>query len=741
MSSHETPEQISARLRRARMWDRFAKRTISVGGVGVLAAVIAIFVFIGWEALPLLKSAVADLSDTKPLPNDGAALAVVSDEYREVVSYVDPGGEVVFLDAATGETRRSRSVIDGETVPLASAHVTRRKPLILAGTLDGRVGVAMFTPEVSFDAEGVRTVDASLEHFDPVDVFDDGGPVSRVSGIIEDETVIAVAGDAKRLSVLRFRTGMGRARVTELEGIEPDMTVTTVEVASFLDAFRIYAGLTDGRVLRWDLTWTKTPELFESFEASDTSITALQVLLGEETLIVGDAAGNVSAWSGVRPTPEAKNWNMRRIRGFPSLPGAVVATATSPRAKTFLALDENGNGKTYHNTTARVLTSVDGASGRIAAAAFAPKSDGMYVAQESGELLSFDFVSTHPEATVAALFLPVWYEGATEPRLKWQSTGGSNDFEPKLSVTTLVFGSLKGVFYALFFSIPLALAAAIYTSLFLPAELRGMIKPAVEIMAALPSVVVGLLAALWLSPIVEQHLTEFFTITPAFLLAFTLLLVVWRALPRPTRISLSSGPNMMFVSIPGLIVTAALAVWLGPVFEEVLFGGDVKAWLRAEMNLPYDPRNALVVGFAMGFAVVPVIFTIAEDAISNVPKSLWAASEALGASRWQTTYRVVLPAAAPGIFAALMLGFGRAIGETMIVLMATGNTPILDMSPFNGMRTISACIAVEIPEAPHGGTLYRVLFFAGALLFAFTFLCNTVAEVIGHKLRQKYGRF
>jgi phosphate transport system permease protein len=148
----------------------------------------------------------------------------------------------------------------------------------------------------------------------------------------------------------------------------------------------------------------------------------------------------------------------------------------------------------------------------------------------------------------------------------------------------------------------------------------------------------------------------------------------------------------------------------------------------------------MVVGFAMGFAVIPVVFTIAEDAISNVPRGLWAASEALGATRWQTTWRVVLPAATPGLFAALMLGFGRAVGETMIVLMATGNTPILDLSPFNGMRTISACIAVEIPEAPHGGTLYRVLFLAGLLLFSFTFVCNTAAEVIGQRLRQKYGR-
>jgi phosphate transport system permease protein len=110
----------------------------------------------------------------------------------------------------------------------------------------------------------------------------------------------------------------------------------------------------------------------------------------------------------------------------------------------------------------------------------------------------------------------------------------------------------------------------------------------------------------------------------------------------------------------------------------------------------------------------------------------------MGASRWQTAVRVVLPTASPGVFSAIMVGFGRAVGETMIVLMATGNTPVLDWSIFNGMRTLSANVAVEIPEAPYGGTLYRVLFLAAALLFTMTFIVNTIAEVIRQRLREKY---
>jgi phosphate transport system permease protein len=140
----------------------------------------------------------------------------------------------------------------------------------------------------------------------------------------------------------------------------------------------------------------------------------------------------------------------------------------------------------------------------------------------------------------------------------------------------------------------------------------------------------------------------------------------------------------------------------------------------------------------MGFAVIPIIFTIAEDSLSNVPGALRSGSFALGASRWQTATRVVLPTASPGIFSAVMVGFGRAVGETMIVLMATGNTPIIDWSPFNGMRTLSANIAVEIPEAPYGGTLYRVLFLSACVLFLMTFFVNTLAELVRQRLRDKY---
>jgi phosphate transport system permease protein len=194
----------------------------------------------------------------------------------------------------------------------------------------------------------------------------------------------------------------------------------------------------------------------------------------------------------------------------------------------------------------------------------------------------------------------------------------------------------------------------------------------------------------------------------------------------------------MAILVAVVVAGVALAYEMGPFVERTGFGGDFKAWLFENLQERYDPRNSLIIGFAMGFAVIPIIFTISEDAFSNVPAHLSAASLALGASRWQTAMRVILPTASPGVFSAIMIGFGRAVGETMIVLMATGNTPIMDWSIFNGMRTLSANIAVEIPEAPFGGTLYRVLFFAAAILFVMTFAVNTAAEIVRQRLRRKY---
>jgi phosphate transport system permease protein len=331
----------------------------------------------------------------------------------------------------------------------------------------------------------------------------------------------------------------------------------------------------------------------------------------------------------------------------------------------------------------------------------------------------------------------VWYEGYSRPAYVWQSTGGTDDFEAKLSLTPLIYGTLKGTFYALLVAVPIALLSAVYVSEFMHPTVKGYIKPVVEIMAALPSVVLGFLAGLWLAPMVERVVPGLFLLPPVLAVCILAAFAAWRALPLRIRARFRTGSEV-FLLLPVVVGAAWIAFALGGLVEAQLLGGSYRGWLLSALGITYDQRNSLVVGVAMGFAVIPIIFTIAEDSLANVPQHLRAGSLALGANRWQTALRIVLPTASPGIFSAVMIGFGRAVGETMIVLMATGNTPVMDWSVFNGFRAMSANIAVELPEAPEGGTLFRVLFLAAFLLFCLTFAVNSVAEVVRLRLRRRY---
>ncbi len=191
----------------------------------------------------------------------------------------------------------------------------------------------------------------------------------------------------------------------------------------------------------------------------------------------------------------------------------------------------------------------------------------------------------------------------------------------------------------------------------------------------------------------------------------------------------------------GVIEFAKLVVILAAATALAAVAGVFLAQLgidpRGGLVGTYVQRNTLVVGFVMGFAVIPIIYTISEDALSSVPEQLRSASLGCGATPWQTAIRVIMPVAMSGIFSACMIGLGRAVGETMIVVMAAGNTPLIDWNIFNGLRALSANIAVELPEAVKDGTLYRMLFLAALTLFVMTFILNTVAEIIRQRFRKR----
>jgi phosphate transport system permease protein len=267
------------------------------------------------------------------------------------------------------------------------------------------------------------------------------------------------------------------------------------------------------------------------------------------------------------------------------------------------------------------------------------------------------------------LLRPYQWSGHTRPEFIWQPVSEV----PKFNLVPLLIGSLKVTVVALLFAVPLALAAAIYVSQLARPRLREWIKPAVELLAGIPSVVLG-----------------FF----------------------------------------GLIVLAS-------VLQQLLGFCANQSWLRWLVPAHPSRLNALVAGVALGFAVIPLVFSIAEDALTSVPRSNGQAALALGASPWKAAAQVVLPAALPGVFAAVALGFGRAIGETMIVLMASGNASIVSWNILDSTRTITATIAAELGEVVSGSAHYRILFLICVVLFAVTFLTNLGADAVMHRLKAK----
>ncbi len=515
--------------------------------------------------------------------------------------------------------------------------------------------------------------------------------------------------------------------------------ISAIELDNFCEKLMI--GTVNGWLYYISLKDKENPQLIQKINptpSGNSAITSLGFIIGDQSVIVGDADGNVTSWMRVLDEKTEYGWKLVNPHTFDSHQAAVTSVASSLRNKSFITGDSKGKIFLEHLTSERTLIELSGKELPVKDIAFSPKGDGAVVLYEDGTIISYEIKNPHPEITLKTLFGKVWYEGYAKPEFVWQSTGGTDDFEPKFSLVPLIIGTLKGTFYAMLFAIPLALFGALYTSQFSHPQIRNYIKPTVEVMAALPSVVIGFLAGLWLAPLLERILPGVFLMFIIVPITIAIGASLWKRIPGRIRYKLKPGYELFFI-LPLIIFAFYIAQWLGPIFEYHILGGDYRTWLMNTLNEQYDQRNSIVVGFAMGFAVIPIIFTICEDALSSVPSSLTSASLALGATKWETATRIVLPSASPGIFSAIMIGFGRAVGETMIVLMATGNTPILSFSPFNGMRTLSANIAVEIPEAPYQGTLYRVLFLAATLLFILTFVVNTVAEIIRQRLRKKYA--
>lgn len=733
-----TTSRVARRLR----VDRFAGRLVTLGGVTIIFSILAIFIVIAAEVYPLLKKPTATLVGTVPAGTDASVLAVGVDEYREIAYLITEGG-IHFTALKEGAAPPPIVPKGLNGARIVGTSLLGRGPFAL-GLSDGRVIPAEMTFSVSFP-DGQRRVDAAFIEGDSITTDSGARPVTQLAhvsapngpitaAVVSPKEIVLLAVTATKALIGPSTKEESRRRLS----LPIDGEITGVAIDGRGE--NLFVGASSGQILMVGALDSIEPTVAETVPTGGRSgigVSTMGFLIGDRTLVVGDTAGGVSSWQLLRT--DGGGQRLDKIYDFQSHGTPVVAFTPSNRDKGFITVDASGIPLLRYGTTGQTLLAIGEAKSDngIAGAAFAPKADGLVMIDTTGRLSHWTLDNAHPESTIKSLFGKLWYEGYAASEYVWQSTGGTDDFEAKFSLTPLIFGTIKGTIYALLFAIPVALLGALYASQFMHPTLKRVVKPVVEIMAALPSVVLGFLAGLWLAPMIEKVVPGLILMPIVTTLLILMTVYCWRFVPIGIRRRIRAGTEI-FLLIPVVILGGWLSFQLGGIFERLLLSGDYRGWLLHVLGLTYDQRNSLVVGIAMGFAVIPIIFTIAEDSLSNVPPHLVAGSLALGATRWQTALRVVLPTASPGIFSAIMIGFGRAVGETMIVLMATGNTPVMDWSIFSGFRALSANIAVELPEAPEGGTLFRILFLAALLLFAMTFVLNTIAELVRLKLRRRY---
>ncbi len=868
----EPPRAFTGRTRHRktrpliRLTDRLSRVVITVGGISTIVAVMTVAVFLAFVVWPLFEGATVTPKPPHEGPWDGPPLRLSVDDYRVAGWAFMPDGTVHLFRLDTGESLDVRSVLGEGDPPLAAVSFATAGEDVVLALADGslRLGAIRFATtfregedvpqelqdlgvgEVAPYGGGMvektpigqyRVQKLEMDFTDLAELGVEAEPLAVAHAAAGRQTVFATLTKDGRLravradrktSMLTGRTRFVPARTYDLplpEGRPPPKWVLVSELG-----VNVYAAWPDGHLLRYNVRDVPEPKVAEEVDLvprPGARLTALDFLIGDMTLIAGDSEGRLRGYfTAEDPTNPVDGRSLVVPHEFGRVAeAAVTALRSSTRSRAFAAGFADGTARLFHMTSQKRLAAVRPQGGEpITNVAIAPKDDALIVAAD-GKLHRYGFDPGYPEATLHTLFAKVWYEGYAEPTWVWASSSGHQSYEMKLSLVPLVFGTAKATLYSMLFGGPIALLAAVFTSEFLHPKAKARIKPAVELMASLPSVVLGFLAALVFAPLIERVIPQVmvgFIAVPLAILAGS---YVWQALPRGFTLRMRHW-RPVFI-LPAIASGVGLAWLVGPLFEEAYFAGDVVLWLHdpsvgdgtgawlfmlvppaalvmalfmARVVTPairqrgegwsrarfaavdvvkfvagtavalalawagskvmvlagldpratwdaggvdvspfgvYIQRNALIVGFVMGFAIIPIIYTIAEDALSTVPEHLRSASLGSGATPWQTAVRIVIPMAMSGLFSALMIGLGRAVGETMIVLMAAGNTPILKMNVFEGFRTLSANIATELPETVRYSTHYRTLFLAALVLFAMTFVINTLAELVRLRFRRK----
>lgn len=753
ISSQLEQELNSPRMRTRRKFralkDTVARRAIALGGWSVIVAITLIFFYLMYEVMPLFKSATIKHDSNFTLHESARAsniLTMFSEEQNEIAALLTDGGQLLFIDAQNG------APLSQQQLPLDDAQISSVKvktpgdDTLLLGLSNGTAIAASTTFKVKFNEQGerlgvepsvIQLFNGKAIQLDPQQrplnfITEQASPDGKLlAALVDDGQVV--------MSLLRQKTNFITGEVQEsLEPIQFPSNTPYQRILIAPDHHYTFALRSSGRLDVYDSRNLSNIELLHTLPVVEPGqqVTQMVFQLAQQSLLVGDSQGQITQFFMVRDAHNQQQ--LSKIRTLKLGDAPIKILEAEQRRKGFVAIDNTGRVGVFNTTAEKTAIDVPLLTDAPRLAALAPRASMLLVQDAQGVFQRYTIDNPHPETSLKSLWGKVWYEGYSEPEYTWQSSSASNEFEPKFSLTPLAFGTLKAAFYAMLLSIPLAVCGAMYTAYFMAPTVRNKIKPVIELMEALPTVILGFFAGLFLAPFMESHLPGVFAILLILPLGIISFGFLWAQLPATVRYLIPDGWHVVLL-VPLVVLLAWLSFSLSQPMELLFFQGDMRNWLSNDLGINFDQRNAMVVGFAMGFAVIPTIYSIAEDALFGVPKSLSHGSLALGATPWQTLVKVVLPTASPGIFSAVMIGMGRAVGETMIVLMATGNTPIMNANIFEGMRTLAANIAVEMGESALGSSHYRVLFLAALVLFLFTFVVNTLADVVRQRLRKKYS--
>ncbi len=604
--------------------DRIAALVIRVGGIFVILVVVAIVVNIGFEALPLFRGASAgELEELGPAPT---TLAAGTDPRRELVWTLDRDG---FVRLDRGD--EPIAVIDEDITLIAADHEIH--DLVSALSDEGVVVVGRIRFRDEWTADERSTVASWRPAADPFRLPSDTAWVGVTANSDTDGEVVVVAWSAagrlivaawdadeevwelrpgpvglgeisaaavaEDLGSLAVAEGAGRLRIFDLPSLAEaeidDGPAPTTAVRFLIGGGTLVTGGEDGSVN----VLLEVPRVrVENRGAAPLRLAGQTVAPGAAVVLLDDQLGqSLASKPEIELTPSPAIWTS--IREMPPMPAAVRAMAPASRRRGIVVGGDDGSVGLFYSTSGRRLLLDRWTDSAIDIVALSPKGDGA-VALAGGNLLGRSIDNPHPEISFRTLFLPVWYEGYAAPKWVWQTSGGSDAFEPKMSLWPLIFGTLKATLYALLFSVPMALMAAVYVSQLAPAWLQAVIKPTVELMAAVPSVVVGFLAALWLAPRLEAALFAALVTLMCLPLAVGIAVLVWRAVPVTVRRGAGPGWELgaLFVGLASIV---ALVAVLADPLESWLFNGDFQRFLFTEWGLRFDQRNSIVVGLALGF--------------------------------------------------------------------------------------------------------------------------------------------